>query len=252
MQKFESFYKQFLEKNLPPLNRRRKILLEKQYSFPSSGDKAVMDLYALYALWWQMGAGKEASGYEQDVIVPHKRRERVNRYFEEALATVSDVLLKESKEAIEDEIENVFDPYLVDSKKVFEWIKENGFLEQFQKAYNQGKGKNWFKVFSYGDTIDIFSAPFWEDADLYGGKNWVKITQAVRNLDNQIRRGNDKDLMFAVDSLLDHEHNTGSLSSKLDKMKVSKETLDLRSEFRKIQDFAPYVSPQVKSLIPNE
>jgi hypothetical protein len=246
MQDFETFFQKFQEGNLSPLNRRRKILLERQYSLPNSGDTAIMDLYALYTLWWEMGAGKEAAGYQQDNIVNYKRSEGVNRYFEECLAVVSNVLLRESKEAIADEAENVFDPYLLPSKRVFAWVQENDLMQNFHKAYND---KQWWKHFTYGQTMDMFNADFWEEADMYGGEKWAGITNAVRTLDAAIRRGKDKDLMYAVDKLLDIEHNTGSLSSKLTKMKVDKNTLDLRAGFRSVQEFKPYVSSQVAQLI---
>jgi hypothetical protein len=214
---------------------------------------AIMDLYALYTLWWDMGAGKDAYGHEQGNIHNHKRVERVNHYFSEALAKISDILLKECRVAVADEAEYVFEKHLLPGKAVFEWImnREERLLPKLGKVYEEGGAVAWFKHMSYEDTMTIFSAPFWEEYnELYGGKNWLKITQAVRDLDATIRRGKDKDLMFAVDKLLDLEHNTGSISSKLDKIKVSKNTLDLRAGFRSVQEFRPYVSPQVAALIP--
>lgn len=249
MEPFDKFYEEFTAGKLVPLNFRRKLLIERQYVYPSSGDKAVMDLYALYTLWWDMGAGKEAAGYEQLNIRNHKRAERVNAFFSEALAKISHILLEESRHAIAEEMENIFDPYLLDSKKVFQWVKQNEWMERFKKVYTDGVAISWFKNFSYSDTVQVFGAPFWEDADLYGGNNWARITEAVMKLDAEVRRGNNKDLMFAVDTLLDLEHNTGSLSQKLNRMKVSKETLDLRAGFRSAADFKPYVSPQVAALI---
>lgn len=250
MNDFKTFYENFKSGNLSPLNKRRKILLEAQYIFPSSGDKAIMDLYALYSLWWDFGGGKESGGYEQGNIRNYKVKERVDRFFEEALVVIADNLLKESKVAIEDEIENIFDSYLINPEDVMEWFKENGLLRELKTAYNDGEGGKWFKVFSYGKTMDIFGAPFWEkNAEFYGGDKWVEITQAVRDLDNALRRENVQNLMFAVDKLMDLEHNTGSLSSKLNKVKVNKKTLDLRSQFKSPKDFMPYVSPQVQKLL---
>lgn len=250
MQNFNEFYKLFLEGKLKPLNERRRILLEAQYILPSTGDKAIMDVYALYALWWEIGAGKETAGYEQPNIRNHKVVERINRFFEEALVVVANTLLQESKAAIVDEAENIFDSHLIPAEAVIEWFKENSSIRKLQEAYNNGQGGNWFNTFSYNETANIFSADFWSKyADMYGGQKWEEITEAVKKLDNATRRGSVKDLMYIFDRLMDLEHNTGSLSSKLHKMKVDKKTLDLRAGFRSVQDFLPYVSPQVTNLI---
>jgi hypothetical protein len=133
---------------------------------------------------------------------------------------------------------------------VVDWFKENDMMPKLAKAYNGGKGGIWFSVFDYGDTLDILSAPFWEQyANLYGGDKWVTITETTRQLDNAIRREKVQNLMNAFVKFMDLEHNTGSLYSKLKRMKVSKETLDLRAGFRSAEDFKPHVSPQVAKLI---
>jgi len=250
MTKFQEFYEKFSRGELSPINKRRKLLIESQYVYPSSGDKAIMDLYALYALWWELGGGKTAYDQAETNIRSHKVRERINRYFEEALAVISSVLLDETKDAIADEAENIFDEYLIPSTEVVKWFKSNALLPKLAKAYNDGSGDVWFNVFDYGETIHILSAPFWEEyANLYGGKKWSVITQVTKELDNAIRRDNTLALMHTFDKFMDLEHNTDSLYSKLKRMKVSKETLDLRAGFRSPKDFAPYVSDQVKKLI---
>lgn len=250
MNDFKTFFENFTNGNLPPVNRRRKILLEAQYIYPSSGDKAIMDLYALYALWWELGGGKSAYNYEDTNVRNYKIREKVDRYFEEALVVIANTLLQESKDAIADEAENIFDEYLIPSKAIVAWFKENNLLPKLAEAYNDGKGGKWFDVFDYGDTISIMSAPFWkEHANLYGGQKWAEITQAVKELDNAIRRENVSALMGSFDKLMDLEHNTGNLYSKLKKMKVSKNTLDLRAGFKSAKDFQPHVSDQVAKLI---
>jgi hypothetical protein len=250
MESFLSFFEKFTNGELPPVNRRRKILLESQYVYPSSGDKAVMDLYALYALWWDMGGGKQSSGYEQTNIRNHKIKEKIDRYFEEALVVISNTLLQESKDAIADEAENIFDEHLIPSQEVVKWFKENHLLPKLAKAYNDGKGGVWFSVFDYGETIHILSAPFWEEhANLYGGEKWATITRAIQQLDNALRRENVQVLINTFDKVMDLEHNTGNLYSKLHKMKVSKDILDLRAGFRSPKDFLPHVSPQVAKLI---
>lgn len=250
MEKFSLFFEKFTNGQLSPINRRRKILLEAQYIYPSSGDKAIMDLYALYALWWELGGGKATYNYEDTNVRNYKVREKVDRYFEEALTVISNTLLQEAKHAIADEAENIFDEYLIPSKDVVAWFRENGLLPKLAEAYNDGKGGKWFDVFNYGDTINIMSAPFWkEHANLYGGEKWAEITQAVKYLDNAIRRENVAALMGSFDRLMDLEHNTGNLYSKLNKMKVSKDTLDLRAGFRSAKEFQPYVSDQVAKLI---
>jgi hypothetical protein len=250
MNNFKTFFERFTNGELPPVNKRRKILLEAQYVYPSSGDKAIMDLYALYALWWELGGGKSAYNYEDTNVRNYKVREKVDRYFEEALVVIANTLLQESKEAIADEAENIFDEYLIPSKEVVTWFKENNLLPKLAKAHNEGKGGIWFDVFDYNDTTSIMSAPFWEkNANLYGGKKWAEITQAVKELDNAIRREKVSALMGSFDKLMDLEHNTGNLYSKLNKMKVSKDTLDLRAGFGSPKDFQPYVSDQVAKLI---
>lgn len=250
MEKFTDFFQKFAEGKLPPVNRRRKMLLEAQYIYPSSGDKAIMDIYALYALWWKIGGGREGTVYGDAEIRNHKVREKINRYFEEALVVIANKLLNETKDAIADEAENIFDEHLIPSKVIVEWFKENGMLPKLAKAYNGGKGGVWFDVFNYGDTAHILSAPFWEEyANLYGGKKWSIITDATIHLDNAIRRENVNHLMNTFDKFMDLEHNTGSLYSKLNQMKVSKETLDLRAGFRSPKDYQPHVSEQVSRLI---
>ena len=161
-----------------------------------------MDLYALYALWWELGGGKSSYGYQEVDIRNHKVGEKIDRYFEEALTTISNILLEESKKAIEDEAENIFDEHLIPSQEVVKWFKENNLLPKLAKAYNDGQGGIWFDVFSYGDTIHILSAPFWEEhANLYGGTKWAAITEAVQQLDNAIRRENVRAPMAPLQSV---------------------------------------------------
>lgn len=260
MESFTTFFEKFVNGELPPTNRRRRMLLEAQYTYPSTGDKAIMDLYALYALWWELGGGKASYGYEDTNVRNYKVRAKVDRYFEEALVVISNTLLEESKEAIADEAEHLFDDILFSNyydgnelqkplMEIVQWFKENELLKKFKDAYNNGEGGRWFKIFDYNTTSYIFSAPFWRHANLYGGDKWVTITETTRQLDNAIRREKVQNLMNAFDKFMDLEHNTGSLYSKLKRMKVSKETLDLRAGFRSAEEFKPYVSPQVARLI---
>jgi len=253
MDNFEQFFENFVNGRLLPLNRRRRILVESQYSFPSSGDKAIMDLYALYALWWELGGGKAAYNYQDTNVRNHKVVARVDRYFEEALVTISNMLLQEAKEAIADEGEHIFDEILFSNydgekplNEIVLWFKENNLMYKMKEIYD---GAKWFDVFDYNQTINIFSAPFWRHASLYGGDKWAAITQAVKELDNAIRREDISKLMGSFDKLMDIEHNTGNLYSKLNRMKVSKNTLDLRAGFRSVKEFQPYVSDQVSKLI---
>lgn len=262
MNSFNTFFEKFVNGELLPLNKRHRILVESQYTFPSSGDKAIMDLYALYTLWFELGGGKSAYGYEETNIRNFKLAEKVKRYFEESLAVICKVILDETKKSIADEAEYVFDDVLFSPDKAKEagenplkeivmWFKDAGMLRKFQAAYHDGLVVNgdWFNEFDYNDTISVFNAPFWRHANLYGGKKWADITTVTKDLDAAYRRGSEKDLMYNLDRFIDLEHNTGSLFSKLDKMKVNKETLDKRAEFKSVEDFLPYVSPQVASLI---
>jgi len=256
MKNFEIFFEDFILGKMPPINRRRKILFESQYIFPSSGDKAIMDLYALYALWWEIGGGKSAYDYADTNTRNYKVRERINRYFEEALVTIANKLLEEAKDAIGDEAENIFDGslfYYDENKNPFQeivlWFKENNLLRKFKEFHDGGGNIPWMKIFNYDQTINVFSAPFWRHANLYGGEKWAVITQAVKELDNAIRREDVAKLMGSFDKLMDLEHNTGNLYSKLNQMKVSKNTLDLRAGFRSVKEFQPYVSDQVSKLI---
>jgi hypothetical protein len=260
--RFDKFFEKFVNGELLPPNRRHRILVESQYVFPSSGDKAIMDLYALYTLWFELGGGKSAYGYEETNIRNFKLTERVKRYFEEALAVVCKIILEETKQAIAEEADYVFDNVLFSPEKAREagvnplkeivlWFKEAGMLRKFQTTYHDGLNvaEDWFKEFDYNETIAVFNAPFWRHANLYGGKKWADITEVTKDLDAAYRRGNEKDLMYNLDKFMDLEHNTGSLFTKLDKMKVENNTLNKRAGFRSAQEFLPYVSPQVAGLI---
>jgi hypothetical protein len=230
-------------------NHRRRFLREKQYTMPSSGDGAIMDLYALQTLRQDMGADIEPSGCDPNDTAHHDNIKHINSTFTEALTKIATVLMRESRAAVAKEAEHLYDPYLIDPHHIHRWVRQNELTEKILAAYNQGALEIWFKVFSYRETVQIFSAPFWQEADLYGGTKWAIITDAVRELDAALRRGNDKELMVATDTLLSLEHNTGPLPSKLNRMKTSKETLELRSRLRTAGEFKLHVSSQVAMLI---
>ncbi len=226
-----------------PFHARSLLLQESHYTLDSSGDKTLMGLYALYTLWWEEGSGKESYGYHPDTFQPSRREDIIGKAFEDCLSVVAKTLLEECREALFDEASNVFDMHLINPETVLKWARSHEFV---RALHSLGARKGM----SYQDYAMLFSAPFWEDeCDLYGGKKWADISLAVMNLDAEFRRGNSVSLMGAVDRLLDLEHNTGSLGSKLTKMKVSKRTLDLRAGFTCSKDFLPYVSGPIARLI---
>lgn len=226
-----------------PRNFRRRILAESAYALPSTGDMAAMDLYALYALWWEEGGGQESYGYNPQTFSSGRREDRIARLFEECLAKVSEALLEECRLALHDEAEQAFDAHLIPAEVIIRWAKQREFLHKLN-AFVKGER------FGYSDYMTFFSAPFWkEETDWYGGPAWAHIAEATMHLDAQFRRGDTKSLMFAVDKMFHIEHNTGTLSSKFKRLVVSKKTLDLRSQFTKSQDFLPYVSGTVRNLI---
>lgn len=226
-----------------PRTVRRRLLAESKYSLPSSGDKAIMDLYALYTLWWEEGTGKETYGYHPDTYRSNRREELVGKAFEDCLSVVGNALVLESREALKDEALQAFDPHLIDPNVIITWARKAEFLRKLAALH---KGER----FSYQDYMVFFAAPFWKtETDWYGGPAWAAIAEAVMKLDAAFRRGVSVQLMGAIDHLLDIEHNTGTLGSKLGKMKVKKSTLDLRAGFTSSKDFLPHVSGSVAALI---
>lgn len=226
-----------------PRNFRRRILAESAYALPSTGDMAVMDLYAMYSLWWEEGGGQTAYGYNPTTFSNGKREDRVARLFEECLAKVAEVLLEEGRAALHDEAEQCFDPHLINAEVIIKWAKQREFLPRLA-AFLRGDR------FGYSDYVTLFSAPFWkEETDWYGGPPWAAISEAIMNLDAQFRRGEPKSLMLAVDKVFDIEHNTGTLASKFKRLVIKKQTLDLRAGFTRSQDFLPHVSGTVRDLI---
>lgn len=234
-----------------PLNPRRRLLSEAEYTLPSTGDRAMFDLYCLYALSWQEGSGKEDYGYEPTSFL-HSRKLRIDRTFEECLVKYADRLLIEAKRAIADEADNVFDRHLVNPREVVAWGVETKRLQALKDVHDGTK--TWLGALGYFGLIELFKQPFWrsERSDLFGGEPWVKIVDAIRELDDRNRRGSLVELMGAVDRLLDLEHNTGALASKLTTLAVSMAALDQRAELRTPEAFAEFVSGPVRKLLRTE
>lgn len=253
-----------IRESLPKFNPERsgrwtQIVERSEYSAPKTGDAAMFDLYALYALYWQEGSGREHYGYEP-VTFLHSRKTRIDRTFEEALFTNARRLLDASRKAVAEELENLFDPYLIDPMLVIPWVKENIWCAKpFQEIstlteedFGLDFAEAWWARFDYHKTIMVYQAPFWknEKSDMYGGEKWAVITDAVMDLDSKIRRGSLTELMSSLDRLYDLEHNTGSLSGKFERsMRVSKQALDIRAGVMDVTGFLPFVSPQVAKLI---
>ena len=244
------------------------LLVERQYTLPSNGDLLMMDLFALYTLWWSEGSGRAAYGRmghnDSDVTVgSHGRAAAINYAFEECLATATRVLLHDARCAIHDELTDIIDETLIPTDELIKWCvgrpriawiimrDVNGKSTKSDEFLQAGMAQlPPFAEIGYDNAIEMFSCPLWvEYAELFGGPLWVKITEAVKNLDAH-KDASPKDLMFWIDRLYDMEHNTGRLGEKLSpRSRVSTKALDLRARLTTAKDFLPYVSDQVKRLI---
>lgn len=262
---------------------RRKFLQEFTYRLPASGDLVMYDWYTLYTLWWKIGAGKQTYGYTQDRPVTSRREDVVNSTFEEATRQLANRLVLAIQDAIYEEMENAADEFLIPDEVWHSYAELGHPFSTFDQVTRKhagdtqgevikGKAKRgygdadveeevffgerrlpprdqFFKHFSYQDCVKLFSAKFWEEhADAYGGKAWARITEALIELHDAVKRGKLKELIMVIDKIYDLQHNTGSLLSKTN-LNVSKSALDYRAQARTLKDFASKVSPPVNKLI---
>jgi hypothetical protein len=231
-------------------------LCERVVTLTSDGKTNMMSLYCLYTMWYDIGGGKKDYDTPVDVITPHKREVLVERSFAEFLAAMADLLVKTTLDAVADELENLEDEHLIPQRVVLRWVKENipDLYPHIAAVDTDGPTVLLpsMHIIGYQNAIRLFNAPFWEEyAELYGGKKWAQITEALMHLHDSVKRAKGmKDIMFAIDRLYDMEHNTGSLVGKLPKnVAVSEQDLDLRASIRSVREFYPYVSSQVKKII---
>jgi hypothetical protein len=247
-------------------------LIKEGYHEPHSAEVWLMDVYALYALWWAIGSGKSqyaaGAGKSVDSYAPkhvnNLRVKVIDDMFQSALYGFSKSMYIALTHACYDELENVVDDSLIPPRDLASWLKHNAPEElrkefKFLPATNLNPGEfrlgafeGFFSRVGWQNIIKIFNAPFWEKyAEMYGGKAWVKICQATINLIDQIKHGSEKDLMHALDVIIDMHHNTGSIlnQNKVGKMAISQKVLDIRAHLRSVDSFLPYVSQPVANLI---
>ena len=219
-----------------------------------------MDVYALYALWWELGSGKEAYGHNSGAVTftPSLRVKAIDEAFYQALTGFAQAVHLAVNRAIYQELEDCCDNNLVPHQVLREWmrhqpqaIRDAVTVDRYGYALTGRPG--FFSRVGYHNIINWFNAPFWEEhADMYGGPAWAKITAANTALLDQLKHSDVKDVMSALDKLLDLHHNTGSILSKNKvglEMSVDQKTLDIRARLRSVKDFLPYVSSDVKKLI---
>lgn len=249
-------------------------LTERQYTLPSNGDTLLFDLHGLYAAWVQLGSGQEEYGQPVTRVTNETRRKLIDRTFTECAVDTAHLLVRECTAALMDELENMTDEYLIPTEVVGAWLWEHLPRDVAIKFFvsddmadlvvraDAGDPAAFDDVFivlpdsfaeiGYHLALRIFGAPWWaKHADMYGGEKWVKITEAVMQLHDAIKRGKSpKDLMFFIDRLYDLEHNTGALVGKLGSLaRVSKKALDTRAELRTPKDFARFCSPMVRNIL---
>lgn len=240
-------------------------LEERAYALPSNGTMVMYDLYALYALWWEVGSGRESYGtssYARTVPVNAMRAKAVDQAFETCVLALAHRMVEELKHLIYDEAQNCCDEYLVEPESLDAWLQneaselEKAFvgrneLEAGMHCFELVPEKEFWQKAGLTGAWKIFAAKFWEECDMYGGEAWCVITAGCMNLLGKIKHDAPiKSILKAIDEIYDLEHNTGAVFNKSGcSLKVSKANLDNRAGIRKVQDFLPLVSSHVAAMI---
>ncbi len=276
-----------LRENYLPNHRKtvlgyKDYLAERQYRLPANGSQAMFDVYALYALWWDIGRGKGDYGYQDTKIVPQKRAERVNRTFEEAVYTLGKRISEFMIYACYEEALTAEEDDIIPSEVVANYVKSapvggikvnpTGASERdLEGAAENQTYSTWIDepapyeisvvAPTAEDLVTLFQAPFWADytkikgVTQYGGEKWVKMVELAQELLGAIktRSKSAADVMGIIDKIYDAHHNTGSLFNKdaaaQFNLTVSQSDLDIRARLRKPSEFVPYVSKPVAELI---
>lgn len=213
----------------------------------------MFDFYGLYALWFELGGGREAYKLAVEHPQPHSRRKLIDTAFTDCTWALAKALPQAMFDAIKVELEHVEDETLIPTESYRRWAESRGDakllrLVQFGQVTLPDDplgALGWERVRA------ILAAPFWQEhADLYCGPAWAAIlTKAVELLDAYKRDLALLVLVKKIDEIYDLEHNTGSLGTKLGNLAISKADLDVRAGLTSVQAFQQLVSPSVKRLI---
>lgn len=244
----------YLEKVYSTLN-------EVSYRMPSSGEMAFADFYTLYQLWFMYGSGKSAYGYKSESNpIPSKLSVRIDRMFEESAIQLGKKLSEKSLEAIYSEMENIVDEYVIpDQRSLKSYLERNNIILPTSPTTGEmvlPNEREFWSKYGLSGAYKMFDYPGWVNpqSDLYGGKRWVGIVVAVQQLviawKNDRGKNTVKNIAYAIDKLLDIEHNTGMLGDKLGPLSISKEWLNKRFAARTFDDHIKLgTSPMVTGMV---
>lgn len=206
------------------------------------------DFYALYLLYFKVEGwqGKYSTG-----TITSEARVRLIREAFWASAVdqaykLGNVLMKASAE----ELDSIFDEYIIPQDEVRKWGAENPALYEKIQLIKGKKPSSFWETLTISDFERLFRAPFWRSdlSDLYGGPPWEKIVRTLGKLIENLKGKDVDSLAIAVDAVYDLEHNTGSILTKF-KSPITKAILDKRASIGSLEEFLPMVSQTVKNLI---
>jgi hypothetical protein len=237
-----------------------------RYRLPRDGAAAFFDFYATYALWWELGSGKEAYGHDPGEEGFHGRRARVDRMAEECAHLVAPALLSDVWNAAVAEASHAVDDITIPAEESWPWFGETRGRTAFgrvllQHAHDgslagaEERGEDAGEHVGWGALADLFADPMWQatgyvddvESDLaqrFGGPPWVAVCHAAQKLQTRIDNGSLIPLFGAVDALYDM-----GLGAELGRMEVTRSDLDRRLEMRTPADFLAVVSPPVAAVI---
>ena len=246
-------------------------LREATYTLPADGATAMMDFYALYALWWDLGSGRETYGYRIDQISSHGRSQRIDWMLEESAKEVAAGLLSDTWDAGIAEATHSVEHFVIPDVEAWKWFKQSQSRMKLgqvllQNAHDwsadgvRARGDAAEELTSWEELGDLFEDPMWQTTGYadeageslgqrFGGQPWSTICYAARELQRKLDAGNLVPLLGAIDKFYDLEHNSATLGEKLEKMEVTKSDLDRRAAMKSAADFLPVVSPQVARII---
>lgn len=240
---------------------RRKAIRESNYALPSNGEKAMFDFYALYALWWAHGSGREEYGYMSSDSKDMLRRRHIDKAFEACAFQLAEAMCSAMSDAIYEEAEDACDKCLIPAYVFAKWLRHSApkemadlYLKHLRKSEEEfehpPRGKFW-QIVGFDGAKKLFEAPFWEEhADQFGGPKWATITEATRALFDAFKHDKPaKDVAVYIDRIYDLRHNSDSIGAKLGPLKVSTKALDIRAGLKSPAEFLPYVSDDVANMI---
>ena len=206
------------------------------------------DFYALYLLYFKVEGwqGKYSSGTITNEARVKLIREAFWASTVDQAYRLGNILMRASAE----ELDSVFDEYIIPQDEVKKWGMDNPALYEKLQSIKGQKPASFWETLTISDFERIFRARFWRSdlSDLYGGPPWVKIVGALGNLIENLKGKDVDSLAIAVDTVYDLEHNTGSIITKF-KSPITKATLDKRAAMGSLEEFMPLVSQTVRNLI---